>query len=70
MRREFGELILMKAQEINEQGELVPNGLVKNFIFDKGSERYVFTDPGKGLDYLVDRRQKILDRRSDAVEVS
>lgn len=65
-KREFGDLCLMRAVEIDESGNPVQDGLIKNFIFDKGTERYVFTDPGNGLPYLVDRREKLLARRREA----
>lgn len=60
-----GELAIMKAVQVDDQGKEIPGGAMKMFIFDLGTERYVYTDPGKGMEYLQEVRTQLLRRRKE-----
>lgn len=63
--RSPGELKLLRAVEVDDNLKEVPNGVEKLIIFDGGTEKYVYTDPGRGLDYLKEVRSELYKKRKE-----
>ena len=65
-----GDLVFLRAVEVDEDFNEVDGGVVKNLIYDKGTEKYVYTDPNRGPDHLREVKAELYKRRTAGVSQS
>lgn len=66
----FGDLVPLKAVEVDENEQPVANGVVKYILYDTKTKAYVFTDKSDGegekpgIEVLLDVKDKIMESRA------